>query len=545
MDKKRSSGASNDPFAAFLRPPPNETPEEREIRTQREKKEKEVSDAIDREIEKERKAMKNSLKKEVKLLLLGSANSGKSTFLRQIRLLYDQEGISQEKGSYRLVILLSIVQSVRALLSILESTSGSGPKASSSRALDGSSAKQGDADSVLLRRMRLSPVLSLEAGLREKWGVVSGVSAKSFQGRAEYTAFGTAGPFSEHNSKPSWRDSSPILSNVTNQAGPNNEEDDEAVFSNGVKLKSSKSKMRVRPIRLDGPDTYVLPSKWSGKGEGGLRKSKSFSNLRKGNSKEQFTADTNDPVNLLITSKDEIKQLWRDCVEKGLIAGEGPNKESVKGTEMTTSAKYFLDRLDNVCSVHYYPSDEDIVNTRISTIGCEEHVISVDYKDSSFKLRVVDVAGARGQRAVWAQYFSDAEAMIFMVASNEYNTTLPEAPAVNCMDESLDIFFKVCSNPLLASVTCILFLNKVDLLKRKLRTGLYPVSEVFPDYQGANKVEPVLNYFKERFKLMNAGRNRRMYTHFTTSIDIRLSRMTIASINDTIIRSNLTQSGIM
>ena len=60
----------NDPLDKVLAPPSNETEEERHQRLQREMQAKEISDAIDGEIEAERIAEKKT-PKPVKVLLLG------------------------------------------------------------------------------------------------------------------------------------------------------------------------------------------------------------------------------------------------------------------------------------------------------------------------------------------------------------------------------------------------------------------------------------------------------------------------------------------
>ena len=68
-----TSGAV-DPFDAALRPPPDETPEEREARLAREEEARRVSAEIDAEIKAERQAKKK--KRIVRLLLLGQSESG-------------------------------------------------------------------------------------------------------------------------------------------------------------------------------------------------------------------------------------------------------------------------------------------------------------------------------------------------------------------------------------------------------------------------------------------------------------------------------------
>ncbi|KAF5380052.1 hypothetical protein D9615_006130 [Tricholomella constricta] len=49
---------------------------------------------------------------------------------------------------------------------------------------------------------------------------------------------------------------------------------------------------------------------------------------------------------------------------------------------------------------------------------------------------------------------------------------LAEDESVNRLTDSLKLWQLICSNKLLASVELILFLNKLDILDRKLRSGV-------------------------------------------------------------------------
>ena len=64
----------NDPLNEVLKPPPDETPEEKVTRVAKEEEAKRVSQAIDLSIKAERQIMKK--RKVVRLLLLGQSESG-------------------------------------------------------------------------------------------------------------------------------------------------------------------------------------------------------------------------------------------------------------------------------------------------------------------------------------------------------------------------------------------------------------------------------------------------------------------------------------
>lgn len=72
-----------DPFENVLRPPLEETPAERDARIRAEQKAKRVSDAIDEQLRTERADLKRN-RVDVKILLLGQSESGKSTTLKRM-----------------------------------------------------------------------------------------------------------------------------------------------------------------------------------------------------------------------------------------------------------------------------------------------------------------------------------------------------------------------------------------------------------------------------------------------------------------------------
>jgi guanine nucleotide-binding protein alpha-1 subunit len=66
----------SDPFADFLRPPPDESPPARAARERREAEAKRVSEQIDEDIRNEKSAMRKR-RHQVTVLLLGQSESGK------------------------------------------------------------------------------------------------------------------------------------------------------------------------------------------------------------------------------------------------------------------------------------------------------------------------------------------------------------------------------------------------------------------------------------------------------------------------------------
>ncbi|EPQ53703.1 guanine nucleotide binding protein alpha subunit [Gloeophyllum trabeum ATCC 11539] len=120
-------GNSDDPFEHIMRPPPDETPEQKAERLRREEEAKRISQQIDESIKMER--IERKKKRVVRLLLLGQSESGKSTTLRQFQRLYTPTAFRQERVLWRSVIQLNLIRSIRTILDALPSSSALGSPA--------------------------------------------------------------------------------------------------------------------------------------------------------------------------------------------------------------------------------------------------------------------------------------------------------------------------------------------------------------------------------------------------------------------------------
>lgn len=107
-------------------------------------------------------------------------------------------------------------------------------------------------------------------------------------------------------------------------------------------------------------------------------------------------------------------------------------------------------------------------------MGVVEHTFDVpaDVPGKIYEWHLYDVGGARGQRPKWVPYFEEATAIIFLAPISAFDQYLEEDGRTNRIDDSLQLFTLICSNPLLKNVHLVLFLNKTDVLKKKLDMGV-------------------------------------------------------------------------
>ncbi|XP_054908706.1 guanine nucleotide-binding protein subunit alpha-11-like [Poeciliopsis prolifica] len=75
---------------------------------------------ISREIEKQIRKDKEKLKKEVKLLLLGTGESGKSTFVKQMRIIHGKGYNESEKKDFIKLVCQNIITAMQALIEAME-----------------------------------------------------------------------------------------------------------------------------------------------------------------------------------------------------------------------------------------------------------------------------------------------------------------------------------------------------------------------------------------------------------------------------------------
>jgi guanine nucleotide-binding protein subunit alpha len=80
----------------------------------------------------------------------------------------------------------------------------------------------------------------------------------------------------------------------------------------------------------------------------------------------------------------------------------------------------------------------------------------------------------------------------------------------------------------------------MDLFKDKL--GIKPIRDYFPDYSGEETdLQAAQEYFAKKFRGLNRTVDREIYVHYTNATDTNLLKITMQSVQDTIIQNNLNR----
>jgi guanine nucleotide-binding protein G(o) subunit alpha len=226
-----------------------------------------------------------------------------------------------------------------------------------------------------------------------------------------------------------------------------------------------------------------------------------------------------------------MKRLWND-------AGVQTCFNRSNEYQLNDSAKYFLDKLDEIGQSSYLPSTQDILRTRVKTTGIVE--INFSFKDLNF--RVFDVGGQRSERKKWIHCFEDVTAIIFIVALSEYDQVLVEDETTNRMHESLRLFDSICNNKWFVNTSIILFLNKKDLFEEKIARS--SLRKCFPEFQGKDDYTEASEYIQAQFVAQNKSEQKEIYCHLTCATDTQNVQFVFDAVTDVIITNNLRASGL-
>ncbi|KAK0230080.1 heterotrimeric G protein alpha subunit 4 [Armillaria fumosa] len=214
-----------------------------------------------------------------------------------------------------------------------------------------------------------------------------------------------------------------------------------------------------------------------------------------------------------------LKALWRD---------PGVQEAWRRGSEaaLPENLEYFFSDLDRLFDPQYQPTEQDIMQCRVRTIGITETVFRLQDREAT----VVDVGGQRAERRKWIHCFRDATSVLFFVSLSGYDQCLVEDKDANQMYDAIAIWESICRSRWFERTSIILFLNKNDLFEQKV--PLSDIENYFPDFDGEpGDVRAGREYFKHRFsKLATKSERRDIYIHIITATDTAMLQAVIATV---------------
>jgi len=226
-----------------------------------------------------------------------------------------------------------------------------------------------------------------------------------------------------------------------------------------------------------------------------------------------------------------LKLLWLDSAIQEAFTKKGE-------LHLADSVEYFFGSIDRIIQPGYVPTIKDVVRARTKTTGIHELRFTMNER----KCIVVDVGGQRTERKKWIHCFNNVTTIIYCVALSEYDLRLREDNATNRMHESLALFEQTVHLPCFDEIPFILFFNKADLFKEKIKT--VDLSDCFPNYTGGCEYENAIEYIQTKFKAANKPHTK-LYCHVTTATSTTNIQVVLRAVCEIILRHSLMASHLV
>jgi len=212
--------------------------------------------------------------------------------------------------------------------------------------------------------------------------------------------------------------------------------------------------------------------------------------------------------------------------------------------QLPDSTAFFLNDLDRIASSNYEPTEQDVLRSRVRTTG----IAQSDFKIKGFNFAMFDLGGQRTERKKWINTFSAVDAVIYVAALSEYDQVLAEDETKNRMDESIELFGKLCNSKWFTNTSMLLFLNKRDLFEEKLKKKplkqFYPLAQQDDALTDDTDFDQCSAYITRRFLAENKNPKKSIYAHVTCATDTKNVQFVFTAVVGIILEENLKSSGL-
>eukprot|EP01084_Bolivina_argentea_P170832 295996_1 len=207
---------------------------------------------------------------------------------------------------------------------------------------------------------------------------------------------------------------------------------------------------------------------------------------------ESLSPELADSIQYIWTHSEQIKRVFSD-------------NEVAKTQTLSETTEYFWNNIDRIKNADYIPNEKDIIYVRLRTTG----VIQKRFKIQNADFEIFDVGGQKSERRKWVTCFNEVNAMVFVISLACYNETMYEDKHTNAMVDALQLFEETVNNKYFRDTEIILFLNKTDLFKTKIRKFGITECCAFSDYeQDPNDYHQTTTYVQRKFEALDQSESR-------------------------------------
>ncbi|XP_017779991.1 PREDICTED: guanine nucleotide-binding protein subunit alpha homolog [Nicrophorus vespilloides] len=190
--------------------------------------------------------------------------------------------------------------------------------------------------------------------------------------------------------------------------------------------------------------------------------------------------------------------------------------------QLADSVEYYLNDLARISKYSYLPNSKDILLCRKTTKGVSEVKININNIPFVF----VDIGGQRAQR--------------------QFDQILMEDRKTNRLEESIQIYDTIINNNIFSNMLKILFLNKHDLLVKKIADTTTNISWYYPKYTGdPHSVKEVEVFIAALFSAVKRDPSKKVFQHFTSTVDTENMTHVFSSIKGSILNKNVQNFTIL
>jgi len=226
---------------------------------------------------------------------------------------------------------------------------------------------------------------------------------------------------------------------------------------------------------------------------------------------------------------------WSDPVMKQIF-----ERDRTLSPSLNENAYYFFDSCPRFLEDDFCPTEDDVMRVRVRKMnGIKEEIFLIN--ENMFKF--IDISGQRSERRKWLHCFSEVSVIIFMVSLNDYDSSREDDIKnlqINYLEEALELFEEVANSPYFTHKDIILFLNKTDLFREKLKK--VRLSDFFQKYDGEN-IEDATLFIGDMFRERVRNEYNSVYLFSTCAIDSEHIYMVFQAVFDLVTHKMLSKAG--
>ncbi|KAJ3710226.1 guanine nucleotide binding protein, alpha subunit [Lentinula raphanica] len=213
-----------------------------------------ISNLIDEELRKESQRQKEARRKQVKVMLLGQAESGKSTLQKQFQIYYASKSLDRERPSWKPIVHFNIIRAVKTMLDEIDyelshpEDEDSGPSAAPRDIFRPSST---ELETLSVLRTRLLPLVALHDSLASE---LSGGVSFSRGLTGVFVRAGWQGLLQSNQGARAGKGSAGGVVGLAAKALDSSREDIQALWAHGT----VKKLIQMRKLRLEESAPFFL-----------------------------------------------------------------------------------------------------------------------------------------------------------------------------------------------------------------------------------------------------------------------------------------------